>query len=299
MPKDAPVRARNDRRHADELRFSARGVSLSRIGIEERAVALDDGARTTLQRWGNEGPLLLCVHGMTSSRRSWERLAKRFDGTFRVAAYDQRGHGDSSGTEGPMALERGVRDLQNVMAAIGEPVAAFVGHSWGGAVAIRAGLGSKVERVATIDPMIRQVDDAWYDEYLEELAESFMLSGRERDDRTREEYAEWAPEDVDGKVHAVHAMTVAPIEGLRRENPPKDWDLRDAIATYDRPLWLAFADPQQSINAPETLDEVAAKHSKLVEITTFPGQGHNLHRTDFDAFARELRRFLEARRPAR
>jgi pimeloyl-ACP methyl ester carboxylesterase len=47
------------------------------------------------------------------------------------------------------------------------------------------------------------------------------------------------------------------------------------------------------------LDEVAAKHSKLVEITTFPGQGHNLHRTDFDAFARELRRFLEARRPAR
>jgi pimeloyl-ACP methyl ester carboxylesterase len=271
-------------------------VSLSQIGIDECAIVLDDGARTTLQRWGSEGPLLLCVHGMTSSRRSWERLAKRFDGTFRVAAYDQRGHGDSSGTVGPMALGRGVRDLEDVMAAIGEPVAALVGHSWGGAVAIRTGLGSKVERVAAIDPMVRQVDDAWYDEYLEELAESFTLSGRERDERTREEYAEWAPEDVEGKVHAVHAMTVAPIEGLRRENPPADWDLRDAIATYDRPLWLAFADPQQSINTPETLDEVAANHSNFVEITTFSGQGHNLHRTDFDTFARDLRRFLEPTR---
>lgn len=263
------------------------------ITVDERPIVLDDGARTTLQTWGTGGPLLLAVHGMTSSRRSWKRLAMRLDGTFRVAAYDQRGHGDSFAVVGPMALGRGVRDLLDVTAAIGEPVAAFIGHSWGGAVAIRAGLRSDVRRVAAIDPMILQVDDAWYGEYLEELSESFAVEGRERDERTREEYASWGPEDAEGKVHAVHAMTVAPIEGLRRENTRVDWDLRDAIATYDRPLWLALADPEQSINDPETLDEVTARHSKFVEITTFSGQGHNLHRTDFDAFAPELSRFLE------
>jgi pimeloyl-ACP methyl ester carboxylesterase len=260
----------------------------------ERRIALDDGARTTLQQWGEHGPLLLCVHGMTSSRRSWQRLARRLAGRFRLAAYDQRGHGDSAFISGSMSLERGVLDLQNVAASLGEPIAAYVGHSWGGAVAIRGALRSNVERVAAIDPMIRQVDDAWYDEYLEELSASFALAGDERDRHTREEFANWAPEDIEGKVHAVHAMTVVPIAGLQRENSPEDWDLRDEIARYDRPLWLALPDREGSINDPATLDEVAARHSPCVSITEFPGQGHNLHRTDFDAFAHEIVRFLEA-----
>jgi pimeloyl-ACP methyl ester carboxylesterase len=272
-------------------------VSERHLVRDERRIGLDDGARTTLQRWGERGPLLLCVHGMTSSRRSWERLATRLAGRFRVAAYDQRGHGDSAFIAGPMSLERGVRDLQNVATALDEPIEAYIGHSWGGAVAIRAGLHSNVERVAAIDPMIRQVDDTWYGEYLEELSESFALTGDDRDRRTREDYADWAPEDVEGKVHAVHAMTVVPIEGLRRENTPQDWDLREEIARYDRPLWLALADPIGSINDRATLDEVAGRHSPLVKITAFPGQGHNLHRTDFDTFARDLAGFLEAAIP--
>jgi pimeloyl-ACP methyl ester carboxylesterase len=260
--------------------------------VSERRVTLDDGAQTTLEIWGERGPVLLCVHGMTSSRRSWRRLAKDFAGTHRIAAYDQRGHGDSAGVDGPMTLERGVLDLQNVEAAIGEPVAAYVGHSWGGAVAIRAGLRSAVRRVAAIDPMIRQVEDSWYAEYLEELAESFAVTGVERDRLTREEYAAWGPDDAEGKVHAVHAMTVAPIEGLRRENTPDDWDLRDEIARYDRPLLLALPDRENGINASGTLDDIVVRRRQHVSIVTFPGQGHNLHRTDFDAFARELSRFL-------
>ena len=260
--------------------------------MSERRIVLDDGAQTTLEIWGERGPVVLCVHGMTSSRRSWQRLAKEFAATHRIAAYDQRGHGDSAGIEGPMSLERGVLDLQNVHAALGEPVAAYVGHSWGGAVAIRAGLLSSVPRVAAVDPMIRQVEDSWYAEYLEELAESFASPGVERERLTREEYANWGADDVEGKVHAVRTMTVAPIEGLRRENTPDDWDLRDEIARYDRPLLLALPDPENSINAGATLDDVVIRRRNRVTIVTFPGHGHNLHRTDFDAFARELRRFL-------
>jgi len=72
-------------------------------------LALDDGAFTTVERWGERGPVVLAVHGMTSSRKSWERLARHLAGRFRVVAYDQRGHGDSAGIDGPMSLERGVR----------------------------------------------------------------------------------------------------------------------------------------------------------------------------------------------
>ncbi len=258
----------------------------------ERRLALDDGAVTTIESWGQSGPVVLGVHGMTSSRKSWERLAKFLDGRFRVTAYDQRGHGDSAGVNGPMSLERGVRDLENVVAALGEPVSALVGHSWGGAVAIIGGSRLPVRRVAAIDPMVRQVASSWYDEYLEELRESFALSGDARDARTREDYGDWASEDVEAKVHAVRSMTTAPIEGLMRENPSNAWDLRSAIAGYDKPLLLAMAVPGEGINDPTTFDDIARNHARSVEIVTFPGAGHNVHRTDFDSFARTLDDFL-------
>ena len=258
----------------------------------ERRIALDDGALTTVERWGDGVPVLLGVHGMTSSRKSWERLAKFFDGRFRTIAYDQRGHGDSAGVAGPMALARGVRDLENVVASLEEPVDTLAGHSWGGAVAIIAGSRLPVRRVVAIDPMIRQVSEQWYDEYLEELRDVFALTGEARDARTRQDYADWAPEDVEAKVHAVRSMVTLPIEGLRRENPPAAWDVREAIARFDKPLFLALAAKGEGINDAATLEDVRQNHPANVETVTFPGAGHNLHRTDFDAFVRSLDGFL-------
>jgi pimeloyl-ACP methyl ester carboxylesterase len=235
---------------------------------------------------------VLAVHGMTSSRRSWERLAEHLAGRFRVVAYDQRGHGDSHDVRGPMALERGVHDLENVISALGEPIDLLIGHSWGGAIAIMAGTHIPVWRVAAIDPMIRQAGEQWYDEFLEELRESFASTGDARDALIRKDYADWSPLDVEGKVHAVHAMTTDPIEGLLRENPPESWDLRKAIATYDKPLWLAMAAHGEGINTDEALDEIEAAHSSTVEIETFIG-GHNLHRTNFETLVAHLDAFLE------
>jgi pimeloyl-ACP methyl ester carboxylesterase len=254
----------------------------------QRRISLDDGAFTTLESWGERGPILLAVHGMTSSRRSWTRLARHLGGRFRVIAYDQRGHGDSAEVDGPMRLARGVRDAQNVIAALDEPIDTLLGHSWGGAIAILAGSDAEVMRVATIDPMIRQVGDAWYQEYLDELAEAFRMTGEKRDAATRREYADWDPADVAGKVHAVHTMTTRPIEGLWKENPPAAWDLRGAIAAYAKPLLLVFPPPGESINPDATLDEVERRHSKNVTIVRVPQGGHNLHRTHFASFAEAL-----------
>ena len=106
--------------------------------------------------------------------------------------------------------------------------------------------------------------------------------------QARADYTDWHPIDVEAKVHAVHAMTADPIEGLMRENPPESWDLRAAIATYHKPLLLAMAAPGESINDDDVLAEIGRDHSAMVEMATFPGAGHNLHRTAFDDFARVL-----------
>lgn len=258
----------------------------------ERRIALGDGTETTIESWGRRGPVVLCVHGMTSSRRSWERLATHLEDRFRVFAYDQRGHGDSTASNGPMTLARGIRDADEVAATLGEPIDLLIGHSWGGAIAIEAGLRMPVRRVAAIDPMIRQVNARWYDEYLEELREQFSLRGEARDARTRADYADWDRVDVEAKVHAVHAMTTAPIEGLQRENSSASWDLRRTVARYNKPLFLAMAARGESINDDTTLEEVERNHAQSVEITVFPRAGHNLHRTAFDQFTAALDAWL-------
>jgi pimeloyl-ACP methyl ester carboxylesterase len=228
---------------------------------------------------------------MTSSRKSWERLAHRLDGRFRLVAYDQRGHGESAGVPGPMSLERAVRDAENVAAALGEPVELLLGHSWGGAVAILAGARLPANRIAVVDPMIRQADVAWYDEFLAELRELFALTGDARDAAVRTEYASWSDRDIEGKVHAVHSMTTLPIENLRDANPPPAWDLRPTIERYEKPLLLAFAHRGESINDDRTLDEIERVASATVRLA-FLGGGHNLHRTEFEAFAEALDSWL-------
>lgn len=255
-------------------------------------VTLDDGVKTTVESWGVAGPVMLCVHGMTSSRRSWTRLANRFSDRYQIYAYDQRGHGDSANVDGPMSLERGIRDARNVAAAIGN-VDILIGHSWGGAVAIKAGESIDVRGVAAIDPMVVQVAPTWYDEFLEELAESFGATGAARDAAMRESYAAWDPVDVEGKVHAVHAMTTRPIARLRDENPVDTWDLRDDIARYSKPLLLAMAGRDDSIVPPAVFDAILGHHPPRVQIEVFEGQGHNLHRTDFDTFAVVLEEWMK------
>jgi len=58
-------------------------VNASTVRLTRRAgvtvtVALGDGKSTRADQWGESGPVLLCVHGITSSRRSWERFAQHF-----------------------------------------------------------------------------------------------------------------------------------------------------------------------------------------------------------------------------
>ena len=258
----------------------------------ETTIRLSDGAETTVETWGARGPVMLCVHGMTSSRKSWERLARRLAGRFRVSAYDQRGHGDSAAFEGPMTLARSLRDVHDVMEALGDPIDVLMGHSWGGAVALLAG-DVVASRVVAVDPMLRQAGSQWYAEFLSELNDIFALHGEARDQFVRDEYQDWEEIDRERKVHAVRTMTARPIERLRDENPPETWQLVERAAAFPVPLLLAFADPAEGINDPADVAAIGEAHNPNLDVRIFEGQGHNLHRTDFERFCRTLDGFLE------
>ena len=252
----------------------------------ERSVAYADGAGTILEGWGDAGPVVLCVHGIASSRRSWARLGQRLASRFRVFAYDQRGHGDSARVAGPMTLSQSLSDLADVAGALPGPVDLLIGHSWGGAVAVLGGRELPAKKVVAIDPMLRVEPGTFASEYVDDLREPLALEAVAKESAIRDMYAGTHELDLAGKLHAMLPMSIAALEGLGRDNRVDDggWDLRNAIVAYPLPL-LFLAAGVDSVLAPADLAYVRDRGGANVTVRAFENEGHNLQRTAFDEFA--------------
>jgi pimeloyl-ACP methyl ester carboxylesterase len=259
----------------------------------EHQLALSDGAQTTVQQWGDAGPLIVGVHGLGSSRRGWARIAERLAVRYRVIAYDQRGHGDSD-VKGPMAFERSVADLADVVASLGEPVHGLVGHSWGGAMVVAGGRRLDVARVVAIDPMLRVAPGVWNAQTLPEYRRQVAQPLDEREASIRRSFAALPEIEIASKLHAARRLTIEPVEALGAENDidAGGWDLRDLVAAYPKPLLLALADPKRSVVSDDERDEFRAGGGEHVRVEVFPGASHSLQRDAFDRVMPVVEAFL-------
>jgi pimeloyl-ACP methyl ester carboxylesterase len=115
-------------------------------------------------RVAGDGPAVLCLHSTGSSSRQWTRLAQRLSPRHRVIAADLVAHGKSrpwARGEAP-SIEAELDALSAVVEAHAGPMH-VVGHSYGGAVAIRLALRhpGRIATVSAFEPvMFRQLLDA-------------------------------------------------------------------------------------------------------------------------------------------
>ncbi|WP_369182595.1 alpha/beta fold hydrolase [Streptomyces sp. Y1] len=124
------------------------------VPIEELSVRSADGIRLHVEVHGRPGaPTVVLAHGWTCSTAFWAPVIRRLADSYRVVAYDQRGHGRS---EVPPSRARYstralVDDLAAVLAAT-VPAwerALLAGHSMGGMTIMAAGGRAEVaERTA-------------------------------------------------------------------------------------------------------------------------------------------------------
>ncbi len=256
---------------------------------EVRRVVLESGATTTVECWGDAGPAILCVHGISSSRRDFARLGEALASTHRVFAYDQRGHGDAE-TDAPLTLDALAADLRAVADSIGT-VAAVVGHSWGGAVALVG--GPKVApALVLVDPMIRVAPGTFERDYVDELAALLgHAPGAERDAAVRDAFADADPRDRDGKVHAMASLESDTLRRLGRDNRTDDggWDLRERLASVKIATTILLAGVESVVAS----DDLAQRNAR-VRVETFDSHGHALHRSAFARFADAVREAVPA-----
>ncbi|MCW2951970.1 MAG: alpha/beta hydrolase fold protein [Conexibacter sp.] len=88
-------------------------------------------------RAAGHGPVLVLVHGITSTSATWEAVMPTLAKRFTVIAPDLLGHGGSAKPRGDYSLGAYASGVRDLLLALGHERATFVGHSLGGGVAMQ------------------------------------------------------------------------------------------------------------------------------------------------------------------
>ena len=104
-------------------------------------------------RQAGSGPVLLLIHGITSSSDTWQRVLPQLARRFTVIAPDLVGHGQSAKPKGDYSLGAHASTLRDLLVALGHERASIVGHSLGGGIAMQFSyqFPERCERLALVD----------------------------------------------------------------------------------------------------------------------------------------------------
>jgi 3-oxoadipate enol-lactonase len=94
-----------------------------------------NGNEVYYEVYGKEGaPWLVFSHSLACSVRMWDGEIEKHKGSYRVLAYDTRGHGQSAAPKGPYTLEGLADDLHGLLTHLKVQKPHFVGLSMGGMI---------------------------------------------------------------------------------------------------------------------------------------------------------------------
>jgi pimeloyl-ACP methyl ester carboxylesterase len=233
---------------------------------------------------GTGDALVVFVHGVLGSGRSFDRVADVLASECRMLWYDRRGYRGSADVAGaPVTVDEHIADL---LAVLDGRRAVVVGHSFGGVTAMGAAARAPqaVAAVVLYETSVAWVP-GWDDGVMREVLRSDdpeaaglrVMLGERYDTMSDEERAR---RRVDASAF------IAEEASVRTGTPPF------AVADIRAPVVYGRSDPQVM---PLVVDYLAGRLPSI-EVVTLPGAGHHAHRTAPEAFAGLVRRGLEVGR---
>ena len=96
-----------------------------------------NGVRLRYELSGTGQIPLVLVHGSWVSHQSWDLVVPEFAESFRVLAYDRRGHSESERPTGQGSVREDVSDLVALIERLGLEPAYVAGNSFGAAITLR------------------------------------------------------------------------------------------------------------------------------------------------------------------
>lgn len=104
-------------------------------------------------RHAGSGPVIVLIHGITSSSETWTRVMPYLTGRFTVIAPDLIGHGQSAKPKGDYSLGAHACSIRDLLVGLGHDRASIVGHSLGGGIAMQFSyqFPERSERLVLVD----------------------------------------------------------------------------------------------------------------------------------------------------
>jgi sigma-B regulation protein RsbQ len=216
---------------------------------------------------------IIFVHGFRNSTESWQPVRDRLDGqTFTACFVDLPGCGRS---DAPVSWERctiesyaGVVD--ELCATLGMTNPVVVGHSLGGAIAIRLALDHAHLPRALV--LVAPASTRGFD-FVADGADEALINATPEEARRFARAAFHVPPDEDAfeeLMAAVLAARHAHIEGAVRSM--RDFHVLDALAKITAPTLIVAGDRDRHVPIRSTLTTAAAIPRALVHI--FHNVGH-------------------------
>ncbi len=267
--------------------------------------------------WGNPGaPPLILLHGGRDHCRNWDWVARELLRDFHVVAPDLRGHGDSAWSpSGDYSMSAFVYDLAQLIHGRARAPVSIVGHSLGGAIALRyaGAFPENVERLVAIEglgpspAMLARRGERTVAERLRSWVEAERaLAGRlPRRYGSIEEALERMQAENRHLTHdqaghlTVHGMSQNEdgTYGWKFDNYVRSFSPADLTAPELEQLWANIVCPTLLIYGQESwasnpLEDGRAAHFTNCRVKVFDRAAHWVHHDRLEAFVAELRGFL-------
>ena len=231
-------------------------------------------------RWGDAAPQLVLLHGVTSSARSWWRVAPVLANLgFTVTAFDMPGHGES-GTLPAHGIDAIAAHISAACAALGITVHTLMGHSWGGATAIGAIAHLAPQQLILIDPLVAHTD-TWGAQVVERFSEGIGQAVHQTTPWLTARNKQWHRCDVLWKAEALQQCRREAVEGLFLHSG--DWHLLDTQPAFPADtLCLVAADDATVMSATDRTRMTQLLEDRGGMLRQIDGTDHNMHRAGFD-----------------
>lgn len=215
----------------------------------------------------------LLLHGLGGAGGTWWRVAEALRAAgWTVSAPDLRGHGD-----GPRGGSSRHDDFADDVLALrpdgAGPWGLVVGHSLGGAVAVRAAARDPewAARLALIDPVLRLPEEMRAEVRADELD---ALTATE--EQLAEAVPDWDARDRAEKRRAAKAADPASVAAVVDDNDP--WDLLADVPALTAPVLVLAGDPQVFTFFDPRLAAEVLRANPRVRYAVVAGAGHSPHR---------------------
>ena len=231
-------------------------------------------------RWGSGARHVLLLHGVTSSARSWWRVAPGIASLgYCVTAFDMPGHGESN-LIGHHDIPHIADHLSAACAALAIPIHTLLGHSWGGATALVMAQSQPLQRLILIDPLIK-LDPSGGAQLVAKYGEGVGHSSAETLPWLTARNKLWHRCDVQWKAEALQQCRREAVEGLLLNSG--EWDITPLFAQITTNTLCLVADTAATIipaASIPTIQKALSQHTgRWVQIA---GTDHNMYRGGFD-----------------